>query len=157
MAFLAVIGAGVYLIVKPSHGPACSAPLAEAIDPHSSQHLLPGAPEPTFSTDPPTSGAHKPGTYPTGALGAPIDKAVQVTLLEQGEVLVQYRGVPAATLRQLRGFVGKTAHVTVAPNRELNTKIVATAWLWKMECQSFDANALRDFVRAHQPSQPVSS
>ncbi len=157
LALLAVIGTGVYLIVKPSDSGACSAPVAEPIDPLSSQHLLPNAPEPKFSTDPPTSGAHKPGTYATGFVKGPIARPVQVTLLEQGEVLVQYRTVPAATSRQLRGFVGKTAHVTVAPNASLRSPIVVTAWLWKMNCQSFDASALRDFVDAHQPAQPVSS
>ncbi len=130
----------------------------EAIDPLSSQHLLPGAPEPNFSTDPPTSGAHQPGTYPTGVVSAPIERSVQVTLLEQGEVLVQYRGVSSTTLTELQAFVDSDAdHVTVAPNPGLRSKIVATAWLWKMECRAFDDKALLDFVRDHQPAQPVSA
>ncbi len=137
---------------------ACGKPFAEAIDPRSSQHVLPDGAEPKFSTDPPTSGAHKPGDYPTGVLRAPIERTVQVTLLEQGEVLVQYRGVPSTTLTELRAFANPDVdHVTVAPNPGLRSKIVATAWLWKMECRAFDETALLNFVRDHQPAQPVSA
>ena len=56
--------------------------VAERIDPSSSQHLLPGAPDPVYPSNPPTSGAHRPGAHPTGALAEPIEPAVQVTMLE---------------------------------------------------------------------------
>ncbi len=152
-----VIAAALVVSKSFSDDPNCDSPFAEPIDPLSSQHVLPGGAEPKFSTDPPTSGAHKPGDYPTGVVYAPIEGGVQVTLLEQGEVLVQYRGVSATTLTELQAFVDSDAdHVTVAPNPGLRSKIVATAWLWKMECRAFDDKALLNFVRDHQPSQPVS-
>lgn len=151
------IVATVVIVQSVSTDAECGTPFAEAIDPNSSQHLLPGAPEPRYLTDPPTSGAHRPGSFSQGKIFAPIARAVQVTLLEQGEVLVQYRGVPKDTETNLRTFARRAERVTVAPNRSLKKPIVATAWLWKMECQSFDADALRDFVEAHQPEQPVSN
>jgi len=157
ITLVAVAVAATLVVVKALDSDAeCGQPFAEMIDPNSSQHLLPGAPEPTYLSDPPTSGAHRPGEYSPSRPLAPISRAVQVTLLEQGEVLVQYRGVPSATETNLRAFARRAERVTVAPNRSLKKPIVATAWLWKMECDSFDADALRDFVDAHQPAQPVS-
>jgi hypothetical protein len=157
VAVMAAIAAGAaFLIVEPhvtsTRARACSAAFAEPIDPLSSQHLLPGAAEPPYSTDPPTSGAHKPGIHPTGALTEPIERAIQVSLLEQGDVLIQYRGVSTSARHQLNSLAG--GYVTVAPNSTLPEPIVATAWLWKMTCSRVDTKALRDFGVTHRLEVP---
>lgn len=126
---------------------ACGKPFAEPIDPNSSQHLLPGSPELPYTTDPPTSGAHRPGEVPTGLVLKQLDRATQVNALEAGRVIIQYRKLNAI------GFaaVGKLAgdNVVVAPNRDLKSPIVATAWLFKMECSKVDGDALQSFIDAH--------
>ena len=149
VALLVALAAGsvAYFAVGRDDSAACGAPFAEAIDPGSSQHLLPGAPEPHYSTNPPTSGPHKPGTYPTGALSDSIEPAVQVNMLEAGDVLIQYRDLSSDGVRKLRKLAGD--HVTVAPNPSLGTNIVATAWLYKMECARVDIDDLETFVDAH--------
>ncbi|MEY2397269.1 MAG: hypothetical protein QOJ00_443 [Actinomycetota bacterium] len=154
--FFAVVALGLCTACDPVGTVGCDKPFAEPIDPNSSQHLLPGVREPRYLTNPPTSGAHRPGTYATGVVASPIARPEQVTLLEQGEVLVQYKAASTSTRADLRRFVHKTAHVTVAPNASLRSPIVVTAWLWKMNCRAFSDSALRDFVKAHQPAQPVS-
>jgi hypothetical protein len=68
-------------------------------------------------------------------------------MLEGGDVLLQYRNLSIDGVRQLRKLAGN--HVTVAPNPSLSTNIVATAWLWKMECARLDVDALQTFVGAH--------
>jgi hypothetical protein len=69
---------------------------------------------------------------------------------EGGEVLVQYgTGVAAADRRDLEAFARRNAHVTVAPNDELPTAVVATAWTYKQTCTRVDTGALGRFVRAH--------
>lgn len=128
---------------------ACLPPQAHPIDPGSSQHVLPGAPEPSYNTNPPTSGAHAPGTYPSGFMTGPVAKPAQVAMLEGGRVLLQFRDdLPAAQLKALKVF-GDTDDVVVAPNDSLPAPIVATAWLHSMECQRFDKGALQDFVAMH--------
>ncbi|HWW45244.1 MAG TPA: DUF3105 domain-containing protein, partial [Acidimicrobiia bacterium] len=69
----------------------CGAPHHDLLDVRSTIHLLPGAPEPPYSTDPPTSGAHRVGYYPRGLNASPIARPTQVALLEKGFVVVQYR------------------------------------------------------------------
>jgi hypothetical protein len=127
----------------------CGPEQPQAIDPSSSQHLLPGAPEPAYTTNPPTSGAHAPGNYPSGALSAPIAKPAQVAMLEAGAVLIQYDSISAAQLRELQGIVADHEGVTVAPNDTLAEPVVATAWTYLMRCSRVDKAALESFVQAH--------
>jgi hypothetical protein len=152
IALVFAVGLFVFNLRKDSDSAACGTPFAEQIDPGSSQHVLPDAPEPTYITNPPTSGAHKPGDYPTGVLAEPIDPAVQVAMLEAGEVLVQYRDVAGSALRRVESLAGD--HLTVAPNETLDEPIVATAWLWKMTCSRVDTKALEDFASMHRLQGP---
>ncbi|MEO7557396.1 MAG: DUF3105 domain-containing protein [Acidimicrobiales bacterium] len=128
---------------------ACGAVVPEALDSNLG-HVLPGAPEPTYLTDPPTSGPHAPGAAPTGAVDAPLTRPVQVGLLEAGGVLVQYRD--AADLDWLRPLA--TGSVVVAPNPDLADRVVATAWLYKQSCSGQDADALGRFAVDHAGHGP---
>ena len=127
---------------------ACTKPAQEQLDPRSTQHLFPGAPEPTYLTDPPTSGPHRLGNHPTGVLDSPIDRPRQVAMLENGAVLLQWKGlssVDEAALGRLAGGL-----VTVAPSPGLRRDgVVATAWTWKQTCSRVDTDALRRFIEVH--------
>lgn len=130
--------------------PAGCAPAAnERLDPKSTIHLFPGAREPSYLTDPPTSGPHQLGPPFVGLVTEPIPRPRQVAMLESGFVIIQYRGVPASQLQTLAGPL-----VTVAPPvGVLPSPVVATAWTWKLECGSVTpaaVAALRAFITAHQ-------
>lgn len=131
------------------HGKACDAATAEPIDPLSSQHLLPGAPEPAYSTNPPTSGAHRPAPLPGEVLTSPLDKPAQVSALEGGQILIQYGKITPEDRRKLTTIAHRYEHVTVAPGRELPSKVVATAWLFMQQCHRVDRGTLQDFITAH--------
>ncbi|HEV7887158.1 MAG TPA: EamA family transporter [Acidimicrobiales bacterium] len=126
----------------------CGAPLTEALDPGSLQHVLPGGPEPSYTTDPPTSGPHRPvGNTIVGVQTTPLDKPTQVGVLEGGGVLLQYHGLSAEEQRRLERQAG--GDVRVAPNPALSAPVVATAWRHKVVCQGLDVEALKAFVRAY--------
>ncbi|HVV36909.1 MAG TPA: DUF3105 domain-containing protein [Acidimicrobiales bacterium] len=127
----------------------CDTAVAEPIDPLSSQHLLPGAPEPVYNTNPPTSGAHRPSPLPDAVLTTPLDKPVQVAALEGGQVLIQYGAISSSQRASLRSLARQYDHVTVAPGRDLPSKVVATAWLYMQRCDGVDTHALQDFVILH--------
>jgi drug/metabolite transporter (DMT)-like permease len=127
---------------------ACSAVVREALDPASTHHVLPGAPEPTYATEPPTSGAHRAGPTPAGTLDEPLPRSVQVAVLEQGGVLVQYRDMgDRGALAPLGGD-----RVVVAPNPDLPVRVVATAWRQKVACTGLDVETLRAFIAAPRSS-----
>ena len=69
---------------------ACSVPVREELDPKSLLHVIDPATA-VYTTDPPTSGPHLGAPAPTGLVTSPMLPAVQVSILERGDVLVQYR------------------------------------------------------------------
>jgi hypothetical protein len=124
----------------------------EALDPRFQQHLLPGAVEGAYVTDPPTSGAHRPGLPTANVLRAPLDRPTQVGALEAGAVVVQYRDAGGGTRRAIERLAGHLVYV--APNPSLPARVVATAWRWKLACDGVDDDALRAFVREHRGRTP---
>ncbi len=144
-------GAGGHQIVA-----GCATPLHDRFDPHSTVHVLPGAPTPSYLTNPPTSGVHQPVNVPSyrGVKASPIAPQIQVALLESSQVLVQYRP-PVAPTRLLQLATDRL--VTLAPNASLPAPVVATAWTWRMECAPPSASvitSIQAFVAAHGGNGP---
>ncbi len=101
----------------------------DLLDVRSTLHLLPGAPEPPYLTDPPTSGAHRVGYYPRGVVATPIARPTQVALLEKGFVVVQYRSsLGPAAQSALAQLTDLSPYVTVSPDPTLPDPVVATSW-----------------------------
>lgn len=123
----------------------CTGETQEPLDPGSGRHVLPGGAEPTYATDPPTSGPHQSGAHPTGDVDAPIPRPQQVALLEDGGVLIQYRepGFREALAPLAKG------DVTIAPNPDLPGGVVATAWQHKLVCSGPNPGDLATFITAH--------
>lgn len=135
--------------------PPCGADVEEPLDPGSVQHVLPGAPEPAYSTDPPTSGPHLAGGAVAGVQGEPLTRPVQVAVLEEGGVLVQHRDLDDAGRRRLEALAGDG--VVVAPNPGLRSPVVATAWRHRLECGGAGAEAVAvvgRFVADHRGGGP---
>ncbi|MGH2686991.1 MAG: EamA family transporter, partial [Actinomycetota bacterium] len=125
--------------------PTCDEPVDEAADPTSSVHVLPGAPEPEYTTDPPTSGPHQAVGEVEPVQSDPMPRPVQVGVLESGRVLVQYGpDIDGEALTSLRAVAGD--EVVLAPNNDLPAPVVATAWLRKMTCDGVDTAAIERFV-----------
>lgn len=154
VALLAVVGVaaialGFRQISEMRLSSPCDDPFAEPLDPASSQHLLPGA-NGTYRSAAPTSGAHRPGLYPTGVLTQSIPQPVQVSMLEAGQVLIQYHDLAPEASARLKAFARAHPGVSTAPaRRNAEANIVVTAWQYKMRCGDFDTKAFSDFVAAH--------
>ena len=131
-------------------GSGCGQPFREPLHPNSVQHVI----DPSsvrFDTDPPTSGPHLFAPPPRGVVTRQLLPAEQVTVLETGDVLVQYRdAADAPTVEALR-----QTWVTIAPNSSLKQRVVATAWTYKLECKTVDEPALQRFIAAHK-GQPAN-
>ena len=130
-----------------SSSASCEQPIREELDPASLTHVI-DVDDARFRTNPPTSGPHIAGALPSGIVRAPIPGAVQVAILEGGNVLVQYDpSVSSTDVDQLAGLVAD--EVVVALNYDLPSPIVATAWTYKLTCDAVDLDALDEFIGAH--------
>ncbi|MGZ4710590.1 MAG: DUF3105 domain-containing protein, partial [Acidimicrobiales bacterium] len=84
---------------------------------------------------------------------SPLSRPVQVGLLAQGKVLIQYGpSLPAADVADLQGLAGDD--IVVAPNPTLASPIVATAWRVRQTCDQLDLSALRQFATVNANRAP---
>lgn len=127
-----------------SSSDACGVPVREELDPEHLLHVTdPNAV--TFRTETPSSGPHLSAGGPTGVVAEPILPAVQVAILERGDVLVQFRdGADAGAIAELVGD-----RVVVAPRPTLGPRVVATAWTYRLSCDGLDTEAIERFIAAH--------
>lgn len=132
----------------------CGPVVDEDLDPEWALHLLPSAPEPEYLTEPPTSGPHLTTEPATGVQDTPLDRPEQVSVLEVGSVLVQYR--PTAVDDADRGRLERLAadDVVVAPNPDLDDPVVATAWLRKQACDGVAIEAVTAFTQEERGRGP---
>lgn len=131
---------------------ACGPVTREALDPNSGLHVLPGQDVPEFTTDPPTSGAHYSLPTPTGAVDEPVDRPLQVTALEGGQVLVQHRDLSDTDVASLEDLGSEV--VVVAPNPDLPDPVVLTAWITKQTCSGVDLDTAESFIEDQQGRGP---
>lgn len=117
-------------------------------------HVLPGADDPTYRTDPQTSGPHVASPAPPAVATEPIRPPVQVGLLEEGAVLIQHRGLDADERDAVEALGGDGVVVAPAESLPEGAVVVATAWVTKQVCTGVDVEALRSFARDHQGSGP---
>jgi Protein of unknown function (DUF3105) len=135
----------------------CGDDEAERLDPDSLLHVFPGAAEPEYLTDPPTSGPHAPSAPLAGLIDTPLSRPEQVGQLEAGVILVQHRGLEPDDLATLDALASN--QVVVVPNPDLPAPVVATAWTRKLVCGGVDDRALADlraFADDHAGGGPGS-
>ena len=131
---------------------ACGPVAREALDPNSGFHVLPDQDVPEYTTEPPTSGAHYSLPTPTGAVAEPLERAMQVTALEGGMVLVQYQDLSDADVAELEDLGSDV--VIVAPNPDQAEPVVLTAWITKQTCSGVDVATVETFIQDQQGRGP---
>jgi len=159
LALALALGAGAIIAACGGQGSLtaeCDDVISEDIDPTWTVHLLAGAPEPEFLTDPPTSGPHYSADPVTGAIDEPLNGTSQVTILEVGGVLLQYR--PGDLPDADRGRLERLAEdgVVIAPQPGLPDPVVATAWGTKQRCQGVALGTLTSFIEEYNGQGPAT-
>lgn len=133
----------------------CGPIVHDKLDPGSGTHVLPGSPTPSYIVNPPTSGAHQPGPRITGPVDEPIAPSLQVGVLEEGRILIQYKGVSDEDVKTLEAL--NSDQVVVAPASMLDgdATVVATAWLTHQSCTGVDTETLKEFVAQRAGKGPA--
>ena len=131
-----------------SHETGCDLPRQEPLDSASSLHLL-GNSEVTWQTNPPTSGPHYPIPPKGGEYDYQLSNLEQVSFLESGGVIIQYRpDRDDIDHQKLHSF--SSASVIVAPNKTIESALISTAWTWKLSCEKYDSESLNNFIKDHE-------
>lgn len=117
-------------------------------------HVLPGAEETEYLTDPPTSGPHLATPSTSDVRDTPLDPAVQVGLLEEGRILFQHTGLSDRDRAALEELAGDG--VVVAPAEALpeGAAVIATAWVTKQVCSAVDVAVLQRFAEDNRDRGP---
>lgn len=134
---------------------ACGPVRREPLDGRS-VHVLPGADEPDYRTDPPTSGPHLPTPSTESVRDEPVPTPVQVGLLEEGRVLLQHEGLDDAERAEVEALAGDDVVVAPAVGLPDDAAVVATAWVTKQVCTAVDVETLRRFAEDHAGGGPGS-
>jgi len=134
----------------------CDPTIEDPLDPGPAVRLLPNAPAPEYQSNPPTSGPFEVGPRVPAVSTVELSGPVQVGLLAQGKVLIQYRDLSTAVAGALQSLAS-TEDVVVAPNASLTSPIIATAWRTRQECSGFNAEVLNRFVILNANRGPQAS
>jgi hypothetical protein len=136
--------------------------------------LLPGTHVPigssvTWSSNPPSSGAHYPIWAAFKTYDKPVDLGYLVHDLEHGAILFLYRcddaGGCADVVKELESAVAALpddpicatsvrVRAVVAPDPLLDVPIAAAAWGWTYKAECVDLPTLIDFARTHYGRGP---
>lgn len=102
----------------------------------------------TYETQPPVAGAHAPSPLPCGVYNQTLPEERQVHMLEHGAVGIQYRpDLELEEIKEIEALVGEfDKDVFSAPYTEMETPIAVTSWSRKMELDSFDEDAVRQYI-----------
>jgi hypothetical protein len=113
---------------------------------------------PTYSSNPPASGAHNPNPQPNGIYDNPIDVTMEVHSLEHGYVIIHYNGIPADQLQQLKEIVSRDPRkMILSPYPSMPYKITLTAWDHLQTCTGVSTQAIASFVAEFRDQGPEST
>jgi hypothetical protein len=117
------------------------------------EHIPPGSPEPSYKTDPPTSGNHVEPPYQQadGAYSETPAAIDYVHSLEHGRLEIQYSpNLPERDQLALKGLFDTMYGATLLfPNDKMTDyKVAATTWTNLLGCRRFRGAATLDAIRA---------
>jgi hypothetical protein len=110
-----------------------------------------GAPHAPYNSSPPTSGAHVPQTLAPGTYDSPIPPEVQVSVLRQGHVMIQYSPAMPPSEIELLERVARMhfRSVVLAPSHDVRAGIALTAWGRLEKLDAVDVDRINQFEAAH--------
>jgi len=116
-----------------------------------------------YNSNPPTSGWHVGGgTAPWGIQTQPVADELSIHNLEHGGIVIHYRqGLDQPMVDQLtaltRELQQQSPCIMLLPrpaDKMTESPIAMTAWTWLLRQDSFNADTLRAFFRAHIDQGP---
>ncbi|MDP3993988.1 MAG: DUF3105 domain-containing protein [Candidatus Doudnabacteria bacterium] len=148
IAVLAVIGAGIYGMVKWSSKQSAGKP-GVAIPELGRDHIAAGAQHDPYNSNPPTSGPHYAQAADWGFYEEPLPDEQLIHNLEHGGIWISYKKPDDSELEgQLKAISEKySLKVIITPRAENDSPIAAAAWGRLLKLDSFDRDQIEDFIK----------
>jgi hypothetical protein len=112
---------------------------------------------PAYKVNPPSGGDHTPQAAPAGVYGegqVPPDGPI-VHAMEHGFVVIWYRPDDAEAKDGAVALGDEfSAETLVIPRASLDVPVAATAWHRRLLCDSFERDALSEFIRGYRDKGP---
>lgn len=110
----------------------------------------------SYESAPPVSGEHRPGAPGCGTYGQQLEDELQVHALEHGAIGVQFApDLDPEQIKAIEEFVGTfDKDVFSAPYEGMQTPVTVTSWGRKMQLDSFDEAAVREYFEAFAGGGP---
>lgn len=114
-----------------------------------SPHLEAGAPDPTYNSNPPTSGRHLGNTAPWGAQDETIDKKMLVHNLEHGGIIIHYNNdLGQDSEDQIQELVDSFPDGVISqPNDEIDDPLALAAWGSLQTCERYNETIVKAFIK----------
>ncbi len=132
IAVFLVISGGIYWFIKRSQEKTALRKIyAVQIPDQGRNHIDVGAPHPTYSSNPPTSGWHYGNPATKGVYKKELSDEQLIHNLEHGYIWISYR--PDASpeiIKQIESFYGFGKKIIVELRKENDKLVVLAAWNW---------------------------
>jgi len=151
VSLLVVFGI-IYLIVvssknqKPRPG--------EAVVTQGQEHIAVGATHIEYNSNPPTSGPHYEGPAKWGVYQTELPDEQLIHNLEHGGVWISYKDVDEATKIALEEIAKSGLKIILEPRAKNDAPIVLVSWGRVQKFQSFDKQAILNFIKANTNKSP---
>lgn len=117
-------------------------------------HIAVGASHAEYNSNPPTSGAHYAQEAEWGVHQTELPDEQLIHNLEHGGIWISYIGIDEATKKSLEKIAGSRTKVVLEPRSKNDAPIALASWGRLQKLQSFDEQAINDFIKANSNRAP---
>jgi len=153
---LAVVTMGYFLFQSSEKESDPGSKPGELLDNQGATHIPEGSKsQASYNSNPPTSGDHWPAPANWGVYKAEQPDERLIHNLEHGGIWISYKPDTAAeTVAKLEDFAQRYRKVIVAPRAANDSNMALAAWTRLQKLESFDENAILEFIQAHYDQGP---
>ena len=110
----------------------------------------------SYESAPPVSGEHRPGAPGCGTYGQQLEDELQVHALEHGAIGVQYApDLDPEQIKAIEELVGEyDKDMFSAPYEGMDTPITVSSWGRRMQLDTFDEAAVKEYYTAFSGDGP---
>ena len=150
IAVVIITGYGLTLLVRQGQQPRPG----EEVAIQGQEHIAVGASHPEYNSNPPTSGWHyaQPASWGVYQVELPDEQVIHN--LEHGGIWISYTDIDNATKTALENIVRSRSKIIVTPRSKNDAPIVLASWSRLQKLQTFDEQAIRDFIGANSNKSP---